>query len=74
MWSLFDPADANDLNDAFGADFEDKYHSYEQSDIPRDRIDPTALFRLICDAQRECGSPFILYQDAVNGWFPFLYI
>ncbi|KAI0750148.1 ribonucleotide reductase [Daedaleopsis nitida] len=66
MWSLFDPADVNDLNDLYGEDFDVKYEAYEQSDVPRESIQPSVLFRLVCNAQKETGSPFILYQDAVN--------
>lgn len=66
-WTLFDPVDVPGLNSVFGAEFDSLYEEYESSAVPKTRVSASLLFRVICDSQRESGTPFIIFRDSANG-------
>ena len=66
-WHLFDPADTPALITAYGSEFAEAYNAYELSGVSTAKLPAKRLWEYICDAQTESGSPFILYQDNVNG-------
>lgn len=66
-WSVFDPVDVPLLCEAVGTDFAAAYTKYEDSGLAISDYDIDVVWRAIVDSQRETGSPFILFQDNVNG-------
>ncbi len=66
-WSLFDPYDVPLLQTSFGADFTRAYEEYEKTVIPLERTGARDVWNIICRAQQESGTPFIMYQDNING-------
>ncbi|TFK81335.1 ribonucleoside diphosphate reductase large subunit, rr1, partial [Polyporus arcularius HHB13444] len=65
-WSLFDPRDVPLLQTSFGDDFTRAYEEYERTVAPLDHIGARDLWNIICRAQQESGTPFIMYQDNIN--------
>ena len=65
-WVLFDPADVPDLNDVYGDQFAEVYERYLDTATPVAKIPAYDLWRSICGAQVETGSPFLMYQDNIN--------
>lgn len=68
-WSLFDPADAPQLAELYGAAFEAEYAQLEQSNIQRVTVLARSLFYQIVVMQIRSGTPYIMYADAINGKF-----
>ena len=66
-WSVFDPVDVPILHEAVGADFTAAYAAYEASGLAARDYDIDLLWTAVVDSQRETGSPFILFQDNING-------
>ncbi len=66
-WSLFDPTDVPLLQTSFGDDFTCAYEEYEQTVTPLERTGARDLWNVICRAQQESGTPFLMYQDTING-------
>ena len=66
-WSVFDPVDVPILFEVFGADFTAAYDRYEASGLAVRDYDIHVLWAAVVDSQRETGSPFILFQDNLNG-------
>ncbi|RDX51351.1 putative ribonucleoside-diphosphate reductase large chain [Lentinus brumalis] len=66
MWSLFDPRDVPMLLSSYGEDFTRAYKQYEHTVEPIDRVACADIWILICRAQQETGTPFIMYSDAIN--------
>jgi len=65
-WSLFDPNEAPDLFDVYGAKFEALYHQYEQEGRARKVVKARDLWNAVLESQTETGTPYILYKDAAN--------
>ncbi|EIW51419.1 alpha subunit of ribonucleoside diphosphate reductase [Trametes versicolor FP-101664 SS1] len=65
-WSLFDPADAPQLAELYGAAFEAEYTQLEQSNIQRVTVLARSLFYQIVVMQIRSGTPYIMYADAIN--------
>lgn len=66
VWHLFDPVDVPRLQATFGAEFDDAYRGYIEAGVAVSSIRATELWRCICDAQVESGTPFLMYHDNVN--------
>jgi len=66
MWSLFCPAEAPNLYDCHGGEFEQLYHQYEQEGRARKQVKAQDLWFEILESQIETGTPYILYKDAAN--------
>ncbi|KAI0742813.1 hypothetical protein C8Q80DRAFT_1122973 [Daedaleopsis nitida] len=65
--TLFDPQDIPDLDRVCGDQFDVLYKKYEHASVDKMVVHASELFRDICEAQKETGTPFIIYEDAVNG-------
>ena len=65
-WCLFDPAEVPLLLSTYGTHFADTYESYEKSVIPLHKTSALDIWNAICRAQQETGTPFIMFQDAIN--------
>ncbi len=66
-WSLFDPCEVPLLLTTFGAAFTAAYQDYERTVVPLERVPSRDLWNVICRAQQETGTPFLMYQDNING-------
>ncbi len=66
LWYLFDPKDTPALLVTYGESFAAQYEEYARTVTPIVIFRARALWSAICRAQQESGSPFILYQDAIN--------
>ena len=71
QWTLFSPADAEDLHDLFGAAFEKAYVAYEaKADAGENthfrRIEANDLWRKMLTMLFETGHPWITFKDACN--------
>ncbi|RPD57993.1 PFL-like glycyl radical enzyme, partial [Lentinus tigrinus ALCF2SS1-6] len=67
MWTLFDPRDVPLLLSTYGDQFSTAYENYEDTVAPIDQIATYDLWIAIARAQQESGTPFLMYQDAING-------
>ncbi len=65
-WTLFDPHDVPLLLSTYGDEFTEAYEHYEQAAIPSHVTSALELWNMICRAQQESGTPFIMYPDAIN--------
>lgn len=65
-WSLFCPAEAPNLHEVYGDEFEELYEKYEKEGRARKTIKAQKLWYAILEAQTETGNPFMLYKDACN--------
>lgn len=66
QWSLFNPTSVPLLKSTYGDQFSHAYEHYEDTVEPTERLAARDLWTLICRSQQESGTPFIIYQDAVN--------
>ena len=66
-WSVFDPVDVPLLFETVGPEFTAAYASYEASGLSIFDYDINILWSTVVDSQRETGSPFLLFQDNING-------
>lgn len=71
QWTLFSPADAEDLHDLFGAAFEKAYVAYEAKADAGEithfrRIEANDLWRKMLTMLFETGHPWITFKDACN--------
>lgn len=66
-WSVFDPVDVPILFEVVGLEFTAAYAAYEASGVAIREYDVHVLWAAIVDSQRETGSPFLLFQDNING-------
>ena len=73
-WSVFDPVDVPNLFEMVGPEFTAAYASYEASGLAIREYDVEVLWEAIVDSQRETGSPFLLFQDNINGLLHFLFM
>ena len=69
-WTLFSPADARELHDLCGADFERAYRKREAQaragKIRHKTVRATALWRKMLTMLFETGHPWITFKDACN--------
>jgi len=65
-WSLFCPHESPDLQETYGAAFEQLYIRYEREGKARRTIPARELWNAILEAQIETGTPYLLYKDACN--------
>lgn len=65
-WNLFDPLDAADLTRLTDDAFREAYIAHELHGQSKVSLPARQLWQLIVDAQRETGTPFILYSDNIN--------
>ena len=69
-WTLLSPADAPDLHDLYGKDFERRYEEYEekvrQGDMPGKTIKAADLWRKMLSMLYETGHPWITFKDPCN--------
>lgn len=66
-WSLFDPADVPLLLTTHGEEFTAAYEFYERGNSSMDTTSAIDLWNVVCRAQQESGTPFVMYQDSING-------
>ena len=65
-WFLFDPVDVPKLHTVHGDEFTRTYNDYVRTVKFSTCVRARDLWRQICDAQVESGTPFIMYQDNIN--------
>lgn len=65
-WSLFCPAEAPGLADAWGGEFDELYRAHEAAGRARAVVKARDLWNAILNAQIETGTPYMLYKDAAN--------
>lgn len=66
-WSVFNPVDTPLLLDLVGLEFTEAYERYELAGLATDQLDVDYIWTVICDSQRETGTPFLCFQDNING-------
>jgi ribonucleoside-diphosphate reductase alpha chain len=70
-WTLFSPADAEDLHDLYGRAFESRYCAYEEQTRNGElklfkRIKAADLWRKMLSMLFETGHPWITFKDTCN--------
>ena len=65
-WSLFCPNECPGLQDAYGAEFQKLYESYEAEGRARKTIPARTIWDKIVESQIETGTPYMCYKDAAN--------
>ena len=65
-WSLFCPNECPGLQDAYGAEFQKLYESYEAEGRARKTIPARTVWDKIVESQIETGTPYMCYKDAAN--------
>jgi len=65
-WYTFNPDDCKDLNNTFGAEFEEAYDRYVQEEKYVRKVKARAVWMEILKSQMETGTPYLLYKDACN--------
>ena len=65
-WSFFCPNECPGLQDAYGDEFKELYHSYEAQGLARKTVPAREVWDKIVEAQIETGTPYMLYKDAAN--------
>lgn len=65
-WTLFCPAEAPGLADAWGPEFKALYERYEAEGKGRKTVKAQDLWFQVLQAQIETGTPYLLYKDAAN--------
>lgn len=67
MWSLFSPNNTPEqLSDVWGDEYKKLYEQYEKEGLYREQIPARTIFRAICKAQIETGTPYMCYKDSAN--------
>ncbi|MDD3344567.1 MAG: ribonucleotide reductase N-terminal alpha domain-containing protein, partial [Sulfurospirillaceae bacterium] len=67
IWTLFDPAEAGDLAEVYGEEFEKRYIAYEQNEnISKEYVPAKELWKKILTSYFESGSPFLCFKDNAN--------
>ncbi|EAJ4194061.1 ribonucleoside-diphosphate reductase subunit alpha [Campylobacter coli] len=66
-WTLFDPADTQDLCDLYGEAFEKRYEEYEKDEsIAKEIVEAKELWKKILLNYFETGLPFLCFKDNAN--------
>lgn len=64
-WTLICPADAPDLVDLYGKEFDEAYERYEAKGVGK-TIKAMTLWKKIIESQIETGTPYMCYKDSCN--------
>lgn len=65
-WPLFCPAEAPNLHEVYGDEFDELFLRYEKEGRAKKTMPAQKLWYAILEAQTETGGPFMLYKDAAN--------
>ena len=70
-WTLLSPADAKDLHDLYGREFEQRYEAYEEQTRNGElklfkRVKAAELWRKMLSMLFETGHPWITFKDSCN--------
>lgn len=66
-WTLFDPADTQNLTNLYGKEFEKEYEKYENDpNIPKTVMLAKELWKKILTSYFETGMPFLAFKDNAN--------
>ena len=65
-WSFICPATAPELQDLYGAAYEQKYLEIEKSGNIHHSMPARQVWQAILTSQLETGTPYLCYKDAVN--------
>jgi ribonucleoside-diphosphate reductase alpha chain len=65
-WTLMCPNECPGLDNVYGEEFENLYHSYEAQGKGRKTVKARELWEKILESQIETGTPYMLYKDAAN--------
>ncbi|VYS89029.1 ribonucleoside-diphosphate reductase subunit alpha [Campylobacter ureolyticus] len=66
-WTLFDPADTQNLTNLYGEEFEKEYEKYENDpNIPKTIMLAKELWKKILTSYFESGMPFLAFKDNAN--------
>ena len=66
-WTLFSPDEVEGLWDLYGDEFEEQYIKYESDlHITKKVVNAQDIWKQVCQAQIETGTPYILFKDSVN--------
>ncbi|KAJ7725028.1 ribonucleotide reductase [Mycena metata] len=66
-WALFCPKNVPDLLNTSGSYFDDAYHRYELSAIPRIKVRAKELWHTILRSIILTGGPYLIFKDSMNG-------
>lgn len=66
QWPLFCPAEAPNLHEKYGDEFDELFLKYEAEGRAKKTVPAQKLWYAILEAQTETGNPFMLYKDAAN--------
>ncbi len=67
IWTLFDPAEAGDLSEVYGEEFEKRYCAYELDEtVSKEYVPAKELWKKILTSYFESGSPFLCFKDNAN--------
>ncbi len=66
MWSLMCPHKCPGLYTTYGDEFEKLYIKYETEGKYNKQVDIMTLWKEILEAQKETGTPYMLYKDHIN--------
>ena len=65
-WTLMDPRTAPCLDKVWGPDFEELYETYERENRGLRQVPARELWSRIIRAQKETGTPYMLFKDHCN--------
>jgi len=65
-WTLFCPYKTSHLSDLYGKEYDKEYEKLENEGLGKRTVNAQALWKSICEAQIETGTPYILFKDACN--------
>ena len=65
-WSLFCPDKCPGLSDVYGDQYKELYEKYEKEGLYEKQIKAQDIWKEICIAQKETGTPYICFKDACN--------
>lgn len=65
-WCLFCPDKTPGLSDVYGEEYEQLYIKYEQEGKEIKKMKAQDIWKEICVSQKETGTPYICFKDAVN--------
>ncbi len=65
-WYTFNPDDCRDLDNTFGAEFEEAFNRYVEEGKYVRKMKARSIWMEILKSQMETGTPYMLYKDACN--------
>jgi ribonucleoside-diphosphate reductase alpha chain len=66
QWSLFSPADAPELPNSYGEEFESRYVQYEREGKALKQVPARALYARMMQTLAESGNGWICFKDKAN--------